>query len=143
MDARLSRRAPLALTVMILSVGVAAFAVGATRDDPAIVRGAEVAHAHCANCHAVALEDRSPEKDAPQFRVLSRLYDQPVLADKIARFSQDGHFEMPPVTLREDEVADVAAYIASLDGGSLDIPRRHGDPVAMRSSRPTAAERAS
>lgn len=135
----LRQRAPVALAALIASAGVSAFAIGATRDDPAIARGAEIAEGRCANCHAVALEDHSPEKDAPQFRVLSRVYSAKFLADELLDISQNGHFEMPPVALREDEVADVAAYISSLDGGSVDL-RRRGGPVAQVADRRPAAE---
>ena len=85
---------------------------------PAIERGAEVARARCASCHAVALETRSPNREAPLFRVLSRLYSAADLRRKLEQFSESGHFDMPPVALREDEIEDVAAYIASLDGGA-------------------------
>jgi len=122
----------VACAALFATFGANAFAAADGRENPAIARGAEVARGRCANCHAVALEDHSPERHAPQFRVLSRLYSAQTLADKLYRFAQDGHFEMPPVALREDEIADVAAYIASLDGGSA--PRRRGDPVDSRAN---------
>lgn len=118
--------------MLILSGGAAAIACAGSFDNPAIVRGAEVAQTRCSACHAVALEVRSPERDAPQFRVLSRLYSAETLAHKLADFSENGHFEMPPVALREDEISDVAAYIESLDGGFADMPPRpRGSPTAV------------
>ena len=115
-----------------------ALASGARRDDVAFARGAQVAQARCANCHAIALETKSPEAHAPAFRVLSRLYDEDVLARKLAAFAEVGHFEMPPVALREEEIADVAAYIANLDGGEREDPRRANSPLATV-ARPTPA----
>ena len=136
----LRHRAPIALAALVGATGAAALAVAATRDESAISRGADVAQGRCANCHAVALEDHSPEKYAPQFRVLSRLYSAQTLSDELLDISENGHFEMPPVTLRQDEIADVAAYIASLDGGSVDLPQRRGDPVATVDGRPRTAK---
>lgn len=120
-----------AVVAIVAMAGLTAMAQeGGGRDDPAIGRGAAVAQAKCASCHAIALEDHSPERDAPQFRVLSRLYSAQNLAEKLFDFAEAGHFEMPPVALREDEIADVSAYIASLDGGSIETPPRRGRPTS-------------
>jgi mono/diheme cytochrome c family protein len=91
-------------------------------DEPAAQRGADIAQARCAQCHAVALEEKSPVRDAPLFRVLSRVYAADRLEMKLLDIAEQGHFEMPRVSLSEEEAADVAAYIASLDGGSVDMP---------------------
>jgi mono/diheme cytochrome c family protein len=110
---------------------------------PGVDRGAEVARARCASCHAVALEPRSPNREAPLFRVLSRLYSAEDLRRKLEQFSETGHFDMPPVSLREDEIEDVAAYIASLEGGATnggDAPRK--SPCAA-GGRPAASASAS
>jgi len=79
------------------------------------MRGAQIAEKSCSSCHAVALEAKSRNRDAPQFRVLARLYSAEVLETKLAGIVADGHFEMPRVSLSEDEISDVAAYIASLE----------------------------
>ncbi|MGZ3376108.1 MAG: c-type cytochrome [Phenylobacterium sp.] len=108
------------------------------RDTTAIARGAEIAQSRCAGCHAVALEAASPTRDAPQFRVLSRLYSAERLKTELLDIVEDGHFEMPRVRLREDEAADVAAYIASLDGGASE-PAQGVPTIAMRDARANAA----
>jgi mono/diheme cytochrome c family protein len=84
--------------------------------EPAVERGAQLAQDRCASCHAVALENRSPRRDAPQFRVLSRLYSRQDLARKLDDIAANGHFEMPAVALREDEMQDIAAYMSTLEG---------------------------
>ncbi len=114
---------------------------GAGQDmTPAFARGAEIAQKQCAACHAVALEAASPVKIAPQFRVLSRLYSAEDLETKLSDIADHGHFDMPAIQLREDEIADVAAYIAGLDGGSVDVPRRQDRPMASAGRpRPAAA----
>ena len=94
----------------------------APRLTPSVERGAQVAQARCASCHGVALETASPSRDAPLFRVLSRIYSAPDLQRKLSDISLNGHFEMPAVTIREDEIEDVSAYIASLEGGGAEAP---------------------
>jgi mono/diheme cytochrome c family protein len=79
-----------------------------------IERGSEVAQRSCSGCHAVALEAASRAQDAPPFRVLSRLYSAQSLERKLTSIAADGHFEMPRVSLTEDQISDVSAYIASL-----------------------------
>lgn len=107
-----------AFAPIALSVGVTC-AAAAPVIAPSVDRGAQVAQERCASCHGVALETASPTRIAPLFRVLSRLYSAQDLQRKLSNISENGHFEMPPVTLREDEVEDVSAYIASLDGGAV------------------------
>ncbi len=106
-----------------LAAGALALAAAAASGQPtpisgAIERGAQVAQARCAVCHAVAMEARSPNRDAPLFRVLSRLYSAKDITARMADIAEYGHFEMPPLEIREDEIEDVAAYIQSLDGGA-------------------------
>jgi mono/diheme cytochrome c family protein len=120
--------------VSACAIAVAAAAAAPRDVAPIIARGAQVAQERCAACHAVALEEKSPSHDAPLFRVLSRLYSASDLRTKLTDISDHGHFEMPPLTLREDEIADVAAYIASLDGGGRRGPRARA-PVADAGSR--------
>ena len=105
-----------ALTIA-LAAGAAstwAFAPRPAPVEPAVERGAQLSQGRCASCHAIALEARSPSHDAPQFRVLGRLYSRKDLARKLNDIAATGHFEMPPVSMREDEMSDIAAYIETL-----------------------------
>jgi cytochrome c len=125
----------------VLAIAASALCLAAAAPlNLSVERGAEVAQSRCASCHGVALEAASPSHDAPLFRVLSRLYSAQDLQRKLSDISQSGHFEMPAVTIPEDEIEDVSAYIASLDGGRAK-PRRPmsrppGPPVASRSRAP-------
>jgi mono/diheme cytochrome c family protein len=115
-------RAALAL---IACCAVAGAAAAAPHDvAPMVSRGAEVAQDRCASCHAVALETKSPNRDAPLFRVLSRLYSARDIETKLTAISEHGHFEMPALALRDDEIEDVAAYIQSLEGEPRARPPR-------------------
>jgi mono/diheme cytochrome c family protein len=120
------------LAIGLIAASALAGAVQAAPRDvtPIVARGAQVAEERCATCHAVALEAKSPNHDAPLFRVLSRLYSARDIETKLTAISEHGHFEMPALTLREDEIADVAAYIASLEGGSERRRPRPRAPVA-------------
>jgi mono/diheme cytochrome c family protein len=106
----------------------------AARVAPAVERGAQVAQDRCAACHSVALEARSPNHDAPLFRVLSRLYSARDIETKLTAISEHGHFEMPALALREDEIEDVALYIQSLDGGESGAPPPTNDAARDRSA---------
>lgn len=111
------------LVCALLSAGLGAISPSPA-NEPAIIRGAEIAQARCAGCHGVALEAASPVHDAPLFRVLSRLYSAERLEMKLLDISENGHFEMPRVEMSEADATDLAQYIASLDGGAADPPRR-------------------
>ncbi|WP_296816666.1 cytochrome c [Brevundimonas sp.] len=91
-------------------------------DDPppsadllAEVRGHEIAQARCATCHAVGRDGGSPDGEAPAFRDLpatSRLLFED--ADLRSRMTT-GHPVMPDVELSEAELADLTAYLRSLE----------------------------
>ena len=108
----------LCLLVPILTAmagaGPASAQSSSAQDPPAVARGADVAQKVCSRCHAVALEETSRERDAPLFRAVSRLYSAEALETKLTDIAAQGHFEMPRVTLTEDEISDLSAYIASL-----------------------------
>ena len=82
--------------------------------DPALARGAHIALRDCSACHAVALADRSPNPGAPPFSVLRLRYNPISLERRLATFPRFGHEAMPPRSLAETDVADLAAYIQSL-----------------------------
>lgn len=106
----------LSLFAFLPAVAALSLAAAAGAQIPVdVLRGSDVAQHVCAGCHAVALEPASRAQDAPPFRVLSRLYSARSLETKLTSIVANGHFEMPRVSLTEDEVADVSAYIASLE----------------------------
>ena len=111
-----------AFALGLLTTAATAPSLAAAPINPSVERGSEVAQSRCASCHGVALETASPSHDAPLFRVLSRLYSAQDLQRKLGDIAQNGHFEMPAVTIREDEIEDVSAYIASLEGGGAEAP---------------------
>lgn len=81
----------------------------------AVDRGLFVALRACAGCHAVGGTDRSPNGIAPPFSVLRMQYDDAALQTRLADISRNGHQEMPPIYMTDDEIRDVTAYIQTVE----------------------------
>jgi len=113
--------------VTVLALGLAAAeAPGGPKPPPGQILGGQgIAQRNCGICHAVDARP-SPLSDAPPFATLYRRYppgglDQ-ILAEgmlapsrKPEEGSPDHHPRMPMVELDEDEVAQLKAYLRSLD----------------------------
>lgn len=103
----------------MLAAVLAAMALGgcATKPapDPAAARGHEIARRRCAACHAVEPQGgASPRDRAPAFASLEMRHTAS-LEGRVADLAHQGHYGMPPVSLRDDDVRDLVTYIASLD----------------------------
>lgn len=79
----------------------------------AAARGHAVAQRVCARCHAIEASGDSPDARAPAFRTLTGQFVPLTLERKLAEIAETGHYDMPPVSVHADEVADLAAYINS------------------------------
>jgi len=82
---------------------------------PVISRGHAVAQQLCAACHAVEPGGASPRPAAPPFASLEMRHTAG-LQGRVADLTRNGHCDMPRIHLRDEDVADLVAYIASLDG---------------------------
>ncbi len=106
------------LALTLLACGCAA--VGAptqARGDASSLRGRAVAHRLCAACHAVEPGAESPQTTAPPFDSLEMRHTAS-LEGRLEELTRRGHYGMPPLKLRPDEVRDLVDYIASLPGGA-------------------------
>ncbi len=65
----------------------------------------------CAGCHAVGPLGESPTVAAPTFGELRLRYNPLSLERRLRDISKNGHMEMPPVRLADDEIEDIVAYI--------------------------------
>jgi mono/diheme cytochrome c family protein len=90
-------------------VAIPATAVSAFVADPN--HGESVVKRWCAECHMVAAGQKA-STEAPPFSAIAKRPDFD--AAKIAFFLLDPHPKMPNMQLSRAEVADVAAYIATL-----------------------------
>ena len=75
--------------------------------------GGQLARRWCAACHIVAGDQTRGTDNVPTFAEIAHIpgFD----ADKIALFLRDPHPKMPDMQLSTQEVADLAAYIVSLE----------------------------
>lgn len=88
----------------------------APKGDPvraAAARGHAVAQRMCARCHAVEASGPSPDARAPAFRTFTGQFVPLTLQRRLTEIAETGHYDMPPVSVHADEVADLAAYINS------------------------------
>jgi mono/diheme cytochrome c family protein len=74
--------------------------------------GERLARRWCAPCHVVASNQRGATSEAPPFATIANRPDFD--AAKIAFFLLEPHPKMPNMSLSRTEVADLAAYIATL-----------------------------
>jgi len=105
------------LSFLLLSAALAAAAPPESPPDPlpaAEARGHAFARQVCASCHAVEGTGQSPDKRAPTFRSLSGQYVQLTLRRKLTEIAETGHYAMPAVNVDSEEVADLIAYLDSL-----------------------------
>jgi mono/diheme cytochrome c family protein len=88
-------------------------------DDPptAAERGLQVARVKCVACHAVEPGGGAgAAARAPAFASREMIHTAS-LGDRVAELTRKGHYGMPPVRLEPGEVADIVAYIESLEAG--------------------------
>ena len=86
---------------------------------PAAIPSAERGHAlvlrDCAACHAVEATGASGFSPAPPFRTLKDKYPLDSLEEALAEGILSGHPAMPEYEYAPDEIADIIAWMKSLD----------------------------
>ena len=82
--------------------------------DPAVARGQAFAQRACSGCHAIGPVGDSPNSSSPPFRSLRMQFTEPSLRHHLQLISRNGHYQMPPIYITPDEIADVAAYIRTV-----------------------------
>lgn len=82
---------------------------------PAEQRGMTFMRANCARCHAISKVGESPLKIAPPFRTLHLRYPVESLEEAFAEGIVTGHPSMPEFQLDTGQIADVLAYLKSLE----------------------------
>jgi mono/diheme cytochrome c family protein len=75
-------------------------------------KGEIIAKRWCAACHLVSPEQTQASPDVPSFSAIARQKKPP---EKLAAFLTDPHPKMPDMNLTRSEIADIVAYIRSLD----------------------------
>lgn len=100
------------LAMLLGLVAAPTRAAAQSEGDPAA--GAALARAICAECHAVEFDQYdSPRPEATAFQLNA---EDPKYTELALRaFLRSPHIEMPNLILESWEIADVIAYIRSLD----------------------------
>jgi mono/diheme cytochrome c family protein len=111
-----SRLRSLLVTAMATALGAGSAASGQAHPapDPAVARGHEIARRACAACHAVESDGKSPRAAAPTFRSREMRHTA-ALDGRVADLTRQGHYEMPVIRLRPDQIRDLVTYIQSLE----------------------------
>ena len=80
------------------------------------MRGEDSVRRRCSACHAVGLDDQSPNPRSPPLRDIASRYPVENLEEALAEGIYVGHNSpMPPFALEADEIADITAYLKHLN----------------------------
>ena len=79
-----------------------------------VAHGEALVAANCSPCHAIGKTGDSPHPDAPPFRTLSERYPIDALEEAFAEGIETGHPDMPSFTAEPEQIADILAYIWSV-----------------------------
>lgn len=109
-----------AFAVMVVAAALAASALSlpARADEalsPPAQRGLVFVRTRCASCHSIYKVGGSPLKIAPPFRTLHERYPVESLQESLAEGIITGHPTMPEFRLDPGQIADVIAYLKSLE----------------------------
>jgi len=86
----------------------------AQQQDPAAQRGLVFVKTNCSRCHSIDKLSPSPLKAAPPFRTLHQRYPVDALAEAMAEGIVTGHPTMPEFQLDPGQIADVLAFLRTL-----------------------------
>jgi cytochrome c len=101
---------------LVLLLAIAVVAPGAASAETSQEqRGKILALYNCARCHAVDRDSPSKLKTAPPFRTLHIRFPVETLIDRLGKGISAGHPRMPPFPLGPDQVADLMAFLKTLE----------------------------
>lgn len=121
----MTRFPAVAIAALLTTAALAASARAETQAD-FVAAGLALAKANCGRCHALGLDDASPHKDAPPFRLVAERYPSENLAEALAEGIVSGHPDMPVYVFRPDEIE---AFLAYLDSLGPDEPAPPAEPA--------------
>lgn len=79
-----------------------------------VERGHGLLEQHCGACHAIEKTGRSPHREAPPFRVISRRYDIDTIVDKLRDGLVSYHRDMPDFRFSREDARAAGAYLRSI-----------------------------
>ena len=106
-------------TILAASATISALLPSLARGEealsPAAQRGLVFVRTHCAHCHSIDKVSPSPLATAQPLRTLHERYPVESLEEPLAEGIITGHPSMPEFRLDPGQVADVIAYLKSLE----------------------------
>jgi len=106
-------------TILAVSATISALLPSLARGEealsPAAQRGLIFVRTHCAHCHSIDKVSPSPLATAQPLRTLHERYPVESLEEPLAEGIITGHPSMPEFQLDPGQVADVIAYLKSLE----------------------------
>lgn len=113
----MARNDPARTRWLIIALGAWLWCAGtpALAQSPAAQRGLTFVRVHCAQCHAIDRVSESPLTIAPAFRSLHLKFPIASLERRLAEGIIAGHPTMPQFRLDPDHIADVMAYLRTLE----------------------------
>jgi cytochrome c len=105
-------RAALALAALLLAAP--ALAQPPADHGASIARGEALVTQNCGMCHATGTSGLSPNPLAPHFRALGQRYPVENIAEALAEGIIVGHSPMPELKFTSGEIADIVAYLQSI-----------------------------
>lgn len=78
-----------------------------------VAEGRAMVKEHCARCHAIGLDDKSPHEKAPPFRAVVERYPSENLAEALAEGIVAGHPDMPVWVMTPVQIEGFLAYLDS------------------------------
>lgn len=103
-------RAGLAASLYFLAVAPCAAQMA-----PDVQRGLVLTKTHCAQCHSIDKVGPSPLAIAPPFRDLHKRYPVESLEEAFAEGISTGHPTMPQFRFEPDQIANLIAFLKSLE----------------------------
>ncbi|GIL01180.1 MAG: hypothetical protein BroJett030_10790 [Alphaproteobacteria bacterium] len=106
------RKMPALVQVAVAVAAVQAMCGVADAQD--VDHGRVLVELNCSPCHAIDASGDSPHADAPPFRVLGERYPIDALEEAFVEGIVTGHPDMPEFTATPEQIADIIAYIESI-----------------------------
>lgn len=111
---RLAQWLAVAGTTIAASGCVEALEGPVATNPAAAARGEAIARQACGSCHGMGPDETSNFSGAPPFRVMRFDYNAMSYQRRMAQM-HNGYVHMPPAQLTMEEVADIGAYVRSLE----------------------------
>jgi cytochrome c len=73
--------------------------------------GRDLLERHCGRCHALAADETSPLREAPNLWIVLRSYPTERLAFELAEGIGSRHASMPQVQFTADEIHSIESYL--------------------------------